>query len=85
VNELASKCGTVESRSYSPAERRRDDLETAWLAANRDRYAGLWIALQGEELLAVAPTAREVFAAVAGRDVTPLVMQIESAAPFAGW
>lgn len=75
----------VETRSYSPAERRRDELESAWLAANRDRYVGLWIALQGDELLAAAPTAREVFAAVAGRGSTPLVMQIDSSAPFAGW
>jgi hypothetical protein len=85
VSEIVAKCGIVETRSYSAAERRRDELESAWLAANRERYVGLWIALQGEELLAAAPTAREVFAAVAGRGVTPLVMQIESAAPFAGW
>ncbi len=64
---------------------RRDELEAAWLAANRKRYVGLWIALQREELLAAAPTAREVFAALAGRGAAPLVMQIESAAPFAGW
>ena len=85
MSETAAKCGMVETRSYSPAERQRDELESAWLAANRDKYVGLWIALQGDELLAVAPTAREVFAAVAGRGATSLVMQIESAAPFAGW
>lgn len=85
VSEIAVKCGMVETRSYSPAERQRDELESAWLAANRDRFVGLWIALQGEELLAAAPTAREVFAAVAGRGDIPLVMQIETSAPFAGW
>jgi len=75
----------VETRNYSSAERRRDELESAWLAANRDQYIGQWIALDGDELLAVAPTAREVFALVAGRATTPLVMQIESPKPFAGW
>ena len=85
MNDLAAKCGTVETRSYGASERQRDEAESAWLAANRDRYVGLWIALQGDELLASAPTAREVFAAVAGRASKPLVMQIEPPAPFAGW
>ncbi|MFN0062666.1 MAG: hypothetical protein ACKVPX_09125 [Myxococcaceae bacterium] len=85
MSEIAAKRGRTEMRSYSAAERRRDELESAWLAENRDRYVGLWIALQGDELLAAAPTAREVFAAVAGRSATALVMQIESPAPFAGW
>jgi hypothetical protein len=85
VSQLTSKCGPAEKRAYGPAERRRDELESAWLAANRDRYVGQWIALEGDELLAAASTAREVFAAVAGRATTPLVMLIESPVPFAGW
>lgn len=85
MSKILDKSGTVATRTYSPAERRRDELESAWLATNRDQYVGLWIALEGDELLASGPSAKEVFAAVAGRSPAPLVMQIESPAPFAGW
>ena len=59
VSEILARCETVGTRTYGPGERRRDELESAWLAAHRDRYIGLWIALEGDELVASAPTARE--------------------------
>jgi len=65
----------------------RTERELAWLSANRHLYANRWIALDGDTLLAVADTAREVFAAVAGHPRVPLVIQVEppEGANFAGW
>ncbi len=58
----------------------------AWLAENRERYAGKWIALQGAELIAVGDTGKEVYAQVAGQGVPPLVIRVEEEdPPFAGW
>lgn len=58
----------------------------AWLASNRGRYAGQWIALQGSELLANGPSAREVHSHVRGQSPPVLILKIESEElPFAGW
>ncbi len=67
-------------------ERTRQQKEARWLKENRTRFAGLWIALDGDQLLATGQTAKEVFALVGHLDHPPLVMQIESnTTPFAGW
>ena len=65
---------------------RQFDRETTWLAANRHKYSGQWIALNGDRLLAVGASAREVFSEVADYDPPPLVIRIvEQELPFAGW
>ncbi len=65
----------------------RAQLEFAWLAENRQRYAGRWIALEGNTLLAVGDSAREVYAAIANHVGTPLVTRVEPEDEhyFAGW
>lgn len=65
----------------------RANRELAWLSKNRHLYANRWIALDGDTLLAVGNSAREVYAATAGYDGTPLVIQVEplEEANFAGW
>lgn len=65
----------------------RDRLELQWLALNRQRYSGRWVALDGDALLAVGNSAREVYAAVASHEGVPLVMRLEpeDEAFFAGW
>jgi hypothetical protein len=64
----------------------QNNAEMQWLAENRHRYSGRWIAVQGATLLAVGDTAREVFAKVASQLVTPLVIRIDDESrPFAGW
>jgi hypothetical protein len=73
-----------------PARRNTADrarLEFTWLAENRERYKGRWIALEGNRLLAVGASAREVYAAIANHMGTPLVTRVEPAeeAYFAGW
>ena len=71
--------------SVKRAERVR--AEFRWLAENRDRYAGRWVALDGDRLLAVGDSARDVYAAVANYPGTPLVTRVESSQEthFAGW
>lgn len=60
--------------------------EMNWLMQNRRHFAGQWIALEGERLLASGATSREVFAQVGERVPPPLVIQIEDEEmPFAGW
>jgi hypothetical protein len=70
-------------QSQSPS---REERERLWLAGHREKYIGKWIALDGDKLLAVAATSREVFAKIAGHKPTPLVMQVVSnSAAFSGW
>lgn len=60
--------------------------EMNWLAANKRRFAGRWIALEGEHLLAVGNTSREVFSQLPANAAPPLVIRInEEDLPFAGW
>jgi len=60
--------------------------ETEWLAENKNRFSGQWIALQGRRLLAVGTTAREVFLKVANETAPPLVILVDREdPPFAGW
>jgi hypothetical protein len=60
--------------------------ELHWLAENRYRFPGQWIALEGDQLLAVGPTAQEVFSKVADQRTPPLVVKItDDELPFAGW
>lgn len=61
-------------------------LEMRWVADNRHRFSGQWIAIQGNTLLATGNTAQEVFAKVADQRIIPLVIRIEDEdRPFAGW
>jgi hypothetical protein len=82
--------------TFSPAPAARGDavnvaererLEFRWLALNRQQYAGRWVALDGNRLLAVGDSAREVYAAIASDEVTPLVTRVEpeDEVYFAGW
>jgi hypothetical protein len=64
----------------------RTDQEMRWLANNRHRFSGQWIAVLGETLLATGNTAKEVFARVADQAIPPLVIRVEDEEPpFAGW
>jgi prevent-host-death family protein len=65
----------------------RDQTEFRWLALNRERCAGRWVALDGDSLLAIGDSAREVYAAIANHPRTPLVTRVdpEDEVYFAGW
>jgi hypothetical protein len=65
---------------------RQFEQEKRWLAENRDKFRGKWIALEGDHLFAVGITAKEVFSKVADQNPPPLVIRVaEEDLPFAGW
>src|SRR2546423_3714376 len=53
--------------------------ELALVREHRGQNAGRWGALQGNVLLATGDFARDVYAQIADRDDTPLVVQVEEA------
>jgi len=75
----------MERNGLDPAERAR--LEFRWLAENAERYVGRWVALEGDRLVAVGDSAREVYAAIANLEGTPLVTRVgpREETFFAGW
>ena len=67
-------------------ERNRVGEELKWIAANRGRFGGQWVALDGDKLVAIGQSAREVSDAAKGQTQNPLVVYLESnPKPFAGW
>jgi antitoxin (DNA-binding transcriptional repressor) of toxin-antitoxin stability system len=65
----------------------RERTEFRWLALNRERYGGRWVALDGDTLLVVGESAQEVYAAIANHRKTSLVTRVEpeDELPFGGW
>ena len=66
----------------------RFTLEQQWIERNRKEYAGKWVALEGDRLLAFAETAKAVYRAASEIGVQrPLVVKVEppDQPPFAGW
>jgi hypothetical protein len=62
----------------------KDEMD--WVAENRMRFNGRWIALSGRKLLAVGDSAREVFRETEHMIPPPLIIKIdEESLPFAGW
>jgi len=62
--------------------------EQAWLSRHRDEYAGEWVALDGDRLIAHGPDAKAVHeAARASGVVLPMIVRVlpADALPFAGW
>lgn len=65
--------------------RRREQAEAEWIAANRARYAGRWVALLGGDLIATGDSAKAVAQAAASAPSTPLIIYLDHDLPFAGW
>ena len=65
--------------------RRRDQEEAKWIATNRGRFAGHWVALLGGNLIAAGDSAKAVAQAASGVPSAPLIIYIENELPFAGW
>ena len=62
--------------------------ELRWLARHGDKYAGQWVALDGNRLIAHGTNARQIHEAARRRKgKLPLVVQVEPAPklPFGGW
>lgn len=65
---------------------RRFQQEALWLAAHREEYAGKWVALNGDSLLASGETASEVFGKIRGLCDCSLVTRVDvENVPFGGW
>jgi hypothetical protein len=63
-------------------------LEYKWLKEHSKEYAGQWVALEGDQLIAHSFNANEVFAAADASGIDrPLFLRFENpdALPFAGW
>jgi|SRR5436853_589739 len=59
--------------------------ELGWLNENREEYAGQWVALKGDRLIAAGTSASQVFAAADAAGVDhPLVTRVDDLIPFAG-
>ena len=74
--------------SVAPVRSLDFSRELQWLLAHRRKYAGKWVALQGDRLLASGPNAREVYQAARRAGVkVPFVDQVPAfeETPFAGW
>ena len=85
VRELAD---SLLSEPAPPAEPPDSTSEQRWLAEHGREYAGKWVALDGDRLLAHGENAREVYAAVRDSDVRlPLVVRVSppDQLPFGGW
>jgi Family of unknown function (DUF5678) len=71
--------------TYTPKDRSRED---EWLSQHRDEYAGQWVALDGDRLLAHGTNLKEVAASAQQSGVTDaLFVQVEpsNALPWAGF
>ena len=76
------------SEPAAPAERPDCAPERRWLAEHGREYAGRWVALDGDRLLAHGERASEVYAAVRESGVQlPLVVRVDPTdrLPFGGW
>jgi Family of unknown function (DUF5678) len=86
VNGTSAKhVGTRSSLSFIPKDRTR---ERQWLALHRHEYAGQWIAIEADRLIAHGEDADQVFAEVDRLGIIdPLFVHVEpvDALPFAGW
>jgi hypothetical protein len=86
VSRVQAAMKFLEGLRQSATREREFRLEAEWLAENKRRYSGQWIALKGDQLLAVGATAKEVFLKVSDQSEPPLVIRVdEQDLPFAGW
>ena len=74
-------------RQQAEDDVRNARLAMAWISENTQRYAGRWVALRGNFLLAEGDTAAAVYAQVANLADPPFVVKLEvnDQRPFAGW
>lgn len=71
-----------------PAELPDCTSEQRWLAEHGHEYAGQWVALDGDKLLAHGESSHEVYDAVRDSGVQlPLVVRVDPTdrLPFGGW
>jgi hypothetical protein len=84
-----SSCASAHKEiAPRPVESPDRSKELTWLAKYSREYAGLWVALDGDRLIASDPVARVVFSTARERGVVrPFVAHLEDvdSPPFGGW
>lgn len=77
----------IERRQRLALSAERTKLEMQWLREHQVEYAGRWVALIGDTLLAAANSAREAYAAIGNPREVPVIVRVEppNEVPFAGW
>jgi Family of unknown function (DUF5678) len=81
---------TLLGRATEPASPRGAETspELRWLADHRQEYAGQWVALDGERLVAHGANPRAVYCAArnAGLQIPSVLrVELEPELPFVGW
>jgi hypothetical protein len=86
IKQARARVFELIARDQRTAQEKEYRQALQWLAENRQKYAGQWIALRGAQLLAAGLKAAEVFGRVRGQRPPALVMKVElQDLPFAGW
>ncbi len=86
IKNARSAIGELLDRKQQAEQTKAHQEALAWLARNREKYSGQWIALRGAELLATGTNARDIYAQVRGISPSVLILKIEREdLPFGGW
>lgn len=88
IEEFESERSPQDTATALPVPEKDRSREEQWLAEHSREYAGQWVALNGDQLIAHSFDSAEVFAAVRAPGVDrPLYVLVESpdAPPFAGF
>ena len=81
--------GLQRQNAIGPGPSRDRAAERMWIEQNRAAFAGQWVAVEGDRLVAAGPDAQKVFAAAKAEGIqSPFVVHIlvEDSLPFVpGW
>jgi uncharacterized protein DUF5678 len=77
----------IQIRNAAAADIEETRQEMEWVREHAREYAGHWIAVKRNDLLAVGESAADVYAKIGQRADTPMVTRIpeDDELPFAGW
>src|SRR6266700_2735153 len=87
MNTARGAKAIIQTRHPLALEAENSQREMEWLRRHRREYAGRWVAITGDVLVATCNSAADVYRAIAGRADVPLVTQLRPVdeEPFAGW
>ena len=84
---LNDKGATSGEGHGSQAHANRSAKSLRWLHENREKYAGQWVALDGDRLIASGSTAKEVYSKAKAEGVDILFVELvteRESVPFTG-
>ena len=78
IGQTAQSESAAPKKKLQPMATPNKDREMQWMVDHAREYAGQWVALDGDRLIAHGPDAKEVYAAAnADGAYLPLVTQVE--------